>query len=740
MKSIEELLKELTLEEKITMIHGSEFFKTGAVERLGIPSLVSSDGPAGVRQDFEPDSWTPINDGGDRVSWLPSNSCLASSWDQNMAYEFGRILGDESRGRGKDVILAPGINIKRTPLCGRNFEYMSEDPYLTAAMAVPLIKGIQEYNVAACVKHFALNNQEMERMSVEAIVDERTLREIYLPAFQACIRQKVDGDDERTTLAAHSLSIMASYNKVRGEQACASKFLLQDVLRDEWGYDGVVISDWGGVHDTKKSALNGMDIEMSVTPDFDEYYFAKPLLEAVKKGEIDESVIDEKVRRILLLMTRLHMLDDSRTPGTYNYPAHQVRIQRIAEESIVLLKNETNHLPLDKNVKKIAVIGDNATRSHANGGGSAEIKALYDISPLLGLKMYLGGNTEVLYTPGYYIDNEEKVIGEVDWQATSLAVDYSTPDNKKRFEEEILPKRQEYMKKALELADTCDEVIFVGGLNHAYDVEGFDRPDMKLPYGQDELIDALLDQHPEMTIVLINGSPVEMPWLDKARSLVQTSYCGMNGGSAIARVLFGTVNPSGRLTESYPLKLEDSPAHVLGQYPGTKEGDEHRKVEYGEGLMVGYRYFTTTNKPVAFPFGHGLSYTNFEYSDIRTIVKRKAFKDDIRVDVSFALHNTGNRAGKEVVQLYIGQKDAPVARPLYELKAFKKVQVEPEEECEVTLKLNKHAFSYYDMESKSFVAKEGTYQIYIGRSASDIRLTGEIVIPKTYEGMKTLYK
>lgn len=723
MKSIEKLIKELTLEEKISMIHGAEFFRTKGVKRLVIPPLVFSDGPSGVRQDFEPAAWNPIGDSSDKVSWLPSNTCLASSWNPELAYQFGEILGEETRGRGKDMILAPGINIKRTPLCGRNFEYMSEDPFLTASIAVPLIDGIQKSDVSACVKHFALNNQEFERMSVEAVVDERTLFELYLPAFKAC---------------TNSLAFMASYNRFEDVHVCESKRLLTDILRDKWGYDGVTVSDWGGVHDTKSSANAGLDIEMSVTPDFDDYFFAKPLLTAVKNGEVSEEVIDEKVRRILLLMKRLHMLDGERKSGCYNTVKHQAGILEIAEESIVLLKNEKSRLPLNLENKRIAIIGDNAIRSHANGGGSSEINTLFDISPLLAMKMEFGGNSEIFYAPGYYIENEQKVIGEVDWQADSLAVDYSTPDNQKRLQEEILPKRKQLLDEAVALAEKCDEIIFIGGLNHAYDVEGFDRPDMKLPYGQDELIEALGRANENLTVVLICGSPLEMPWLNQVHSLIQTSYMGMYGGVALTNVLTGKVNPSGHLPETYPLTLESSPAHCIGEYPGTftkDESTEHRKTHYSEGLFIGYRYFITEKQPVAFPFGHGLSYTTFDYSDIEA--KTDITDTNIKVSVSFTLKNTGAYDGKEVIQLYVGQNNAPVSRPSYELKAFQKKYTKAGQSVQVTLNLTANSFAYYDTATGYYTAQKGTYQIYIGSSSTDIRLQTEVTLTKDYNRLSS---
>ena len=573
MKNIQSLLKQLTIEEKIKIIHGNGLFQNGGIERLNIPPLVMSDGPNGVRQEFQNDDWTPINDSGDYVTWLPSNTCLASTWNPELAYYFGQILGNEARGRGKDVILAPGINIKRTPLCGRNFEYMSEDPVLTGTLATSLVRGIQENDVAACVKHFALNNQEFERMSVEAEVDEKTLYELYLPAFHEAL---IEGG---------SLTVMGAYNRFDGDFCCEGKKLLQDILRDEWHYDGVVVSDWGGVHNTEQTALYGVDLEMSVTPDFDNYKLAEPLHEKIKSGEIPESAIDNKVLRILTLMSHLRMFSPVRRPGCFNVSRHQSIVEQIAEEGIVLLKNDKNYLPLStgqntQNPKKILVVGDNATRTHACGGGSSEVKALYDISPLLGIRMALGGNARCDFLPGYYVDNEKNVCGEVDWQADSLQTDYSKAENQSQFENEILPKRKQYLKEVLDAVPGYDEVIFIGGLNHAYDTEGFDRTDMKLPYGQDEVITALSDAAEHLTVILIHGSPVEMPWIDKVHSLISTSYCGMNGGHAIAKVIFGAVNPSGRLTETYPLCLADTPTEAYHSYPGEMGEDGHRHVTY----------------------------------------------------------------------------------------------------------------------------------------------------------------
>lgn len=706
MKHYSSLLTKLTLEEKISLIHASGLFQSGGVSRLHIPPLKMSDGPSGVRQEFQTDAWIPDGNSMDSVSWLPSNTCLCSTWNRNLARKFGEVLGEEARGRGKDIILAPGINIKRTPLCGRNFEYMSEDPVLTGELAVPLIGGIQEYDVAACVKHFALNNQELDRLNVEVEVDEKTLYELYLPAFYAA------------AVTGGSHSIMGAYNRYDGDFCCEGQKLLFTILRDKWGYDGVTISDWGAVHDTDKTALHGVDIEMSVTPDFDDYKMAKPLLQAVEDGRIPEKVIDEKVSHILSLYERLHIGDENRKKGSINTPKHRQIIQEIAEEGAILLKNERERLPLSKDTKRILVVGDNARRTHAAGGGSAEIKALYEITPILGLRMLLGGETVIDWLAGYYIDNEEHVKGEVDWQSISLEVDYSTTEGKDKLEQEIIPIRSKLLQEAVEAAPDYDEVIFVGGLNHAFDVEGFDRTSLTLPYGQNEVIEALAEATPHFTVVLINGGAVEMPWADKVSAIVQTSYNGMDGGFALARILFGDVNPSGKLAETYPLCLTDTPTEYYQSYPGDFSSTEHRYTVYKERLMVGYRYYTTKQIPVRFPFGHGLSYTNFSLQRTTHKVHGAAADDEPFLTVTTTLVNTGRRAGKETLQLYIGIPEEE--QPVKVLKQFEKVSLSAGEEKEVSLTLCRRDLMVYSAATDSFSLPVGEYRLYLGTSVEEI--------------------
>ena len=705
---IDELVKQLTLDEKIGMIHGDGLFRTKGVERLGIPPLHMSDGPMGVRNEFENGEWKVIGLTDDYVTYLPSNSALAATWNKEIAYESGKMLGTEARGRNKDVILAPGINIKRRPLCGRNFEYMSEDPYLTGEMAVPLIQGIQTADTAACVKHFALNNQETERLWVDVEVSDRALREIYFPAFKRAVTE------------ANSYSLMGAYNLYKKEHCCESQELLNNILRKEWNYDGMIVSDWGAVHHTKEAANSALDIEMSVTNNFDEYCMANPLKEAIQNGEVEEAVVDEKIRNILRMMFRLHMLEgEERQAGTYNALSHHQKVLEAARESVVLLKNEDAILPLNqKNMKKVLVIGDNANRIHSNGGGSAEIKALYEVSPLLGIKKLLGGNAEVTYVQGYFADDFETQESDVNWQADSLENGGGSTGNVKDVNASLLEKQKQLREEAVELAKQFETVIFIGGQNHLQDLEGHDRPDMKLPYAQDLLIEQLLEVNKNTVVVLVAGSPVEMPWIQKANTIVWGWYAGMEGGTALAEVLFGKVNPSGKIPETFPVTHKDCSAHCVGEFPGGKT------VSYKEGIFVGYRYYDTNHVPVLFPFGHGLSYTEFTYDKLKVAV------EDENVLVSFTVTNTGELDGKEVAQIYVGMEHSEVERPTKELKAFEKVELKAKETKNVTLALPKEALAYYSEEQQKFVVEDGEYTIFVGKSVQDICLTEKVEIKK----------
>lgn len=707
-KFIEELLEKLTLEEKIGMVHGAGLFRTEPVPRLDIPAIHFSDGPMGVRFEFVDNEWEPLDHNDDFVTYLPCNSALASTWNVELARKTGQVLGEETRGRGKDMILAPGINIKRNPLCGRNFEYMSEDPRLIEEMVVPMVEGIQENDVSACVKHFAANSQEKQRLWVDTLVDERTLQEIYYPGFKAAIEK------------ADLYGIMGAYNRLNGEHCCTSESLLNKVLRQEWNYDGLVVSDWGGVHDTLLAAKSALDVEMDVTYDFSKHYMADSLIEKIKTGEISEELLDEKVRNILKFMLRLKMIGDdkdNRKCGCYNTREHANAALEVARESIVLLKNDEKILPINPENKKIAVIGANATMLHADGGGSAEIKALYEISPLMGIKMLLGGNQKISYEPGYYapkISNKD-----ISWQADSTKDNLDETDNQAETQKQK-EQSKEYLDKAIALAKESDVVIFVGGLDHAYDVEGKDRTDMKLPYGQDEVIEELLKIKPDMTIVMYAGSPVEMPWLNEAKALVWSYYNGMEGGNAIAEVLFGKENPSAKLAETFIKAETDCPART-----GVNFGKPD-KVQYTEGVMVGYRHYDTEKTEVNFCFGHGLSYTDYEYSALEL---NMVSEDDNMVEVSFDIKNVGDVSGKEIVQVYVAPKfSSNISRPCHELKGFAKILLNPGQKKSVAVNLSKKDFAYYDVLEKDFVVIPGEYEIQIGASSRDIRLSETINI------------
>lgn len=690
----------LTLDEKIAIVHAAGLFRTGSAERVGIPSLRMDDGPMGVRAELHNDSWMPLYNTRDYVTYLPSGSAVASTWNTALAHATGEVLGEEARGRGKDVILGPSINIKRSPLCGRNFEYMSEDPTLTAAQGVAYIKGVQESDVAACAKHYAVNSQETDRLDVDETVSERALRELYLPAFEAAVR---DGG---------VLSVMGAYNQVNGEQCCESGKLLDDILRDEFGFEGFVVSDWSAVKRTKESARVGLDVEMSVTPNFDEYYFAQPLKKAIEAGEVKESDVDVKVERVLSVMDALHMLGEARKirkSGCYATLGHAGKSLEVARESIVLLKNEGDLLPLDEHaVTRLLVVGANADRIHSNGGGSAVIKTLHEVSPLLGLNGVLGGNAEIEYAPGY---DARQVNQDESWQEESLK---NSQGSDAEGGERAKVLRDEAVAKAREYAAAGDPVVFVGGLDHEYDLEGRDRATMALPYGQDELIEALLDVAPNTILAFVAGSPVEMPWAGRAKAIVWNWYAGCQSGTALAEVLFGRVNPSGHLPETFPISLGDEPAHAIGTF-GLKG-----HVDYREDIYVGYRYFSTERVPVLFPFGHGLSYTDFEYSDLE--VRRV----DGEIRVAFSAKNTGKRAGKTVAQVYFGLEGTGEDRPARELKGFAKIDLQAGESRQIEIAIPAAKALRYWSNAVGAYALAPQAVVLVGQSVEDVRLSGRV--------------
>ncbi len=732
------LAESLTIDEKIRMLHGASLFKTGAVSEKGIPSFCFSDGPMGTRPEFEWDEWFFIGGNDDYTSYLPCNSALASTFNRQRAYETGQVLGLEARGRGKDMILAPGINIHRSPLCGRNFEYMSEDPYLTAQMAIPCVKGVQESDVAACVKHFALNNQETLRHGSNSEVSERALWEIYFPAFRATVQE------------GHTLGMMSSYNKYKNEFACHSQDLIDAILREEWDFEGIVVSDWGGVHDTEKAAKCQLDIEMGCHNQFDEYYLASPLKKALDDGRVTVSDIDKKIMHILHTMNELHMLDGARKRGAYNLPSSRDVLRKTAEESIILLKNDKHLLPLNPDkIKKLLVIGDNADRTHALGGGSAEIKALYELTPLMGLKMLLGGNCDVVYEPGYYNyvignawgkDNAQNAFGNI--TTDEFSNKFLPRQSRKIPNDRIEEINRLYLERAKQACQDADAVIYIGGLNHDHDVEDHDRTDYHLPYEQDKIIRELLNVRPDMIVTLIGGSPVSMSdWKSLADTIVYSYYNGMEGGLALARVLFGEISPSGKLPTSFPKQLTDCAAHSIASFPGGET------VEYKEGIFVGYRHLDAQNIEPEFAFGHGLTYAEFCYDNLT--IREHAEAIDAMSDelierkqlvpiysVSCQVKNASEIDAMESVQLYVAPKDLTLAdgssRPCKELRNFDKQMIPAGSNTTYHFSLTIEDFSYYDEQKHCYVALAGSYDILIGSSSRDIRLIGSVVLPHDY--------
>jgi len=702
---INDLLPQLTLEEKVSLVHGNANFTTAGVLRLGIPELWMDDGPLGVREEVG-EQFKIVGRTDDFATAMPATLGLAATWNPELAVAYGSVIGQEARQRGKNVMLGPSLNIQRTPLCGRNFEYMGEDPFLTSRMGVGYIEGEQAQGISSCAKHFAANNQEFERNSINEIIDERTLREIYLPAFRAAVQE------------AGVLTVMGAYNLINGQHCCENAHLLNEILKDEWGFKGAVVSDWGGVHHTDLAALNGMDIEMGSHPPYRSNYLADPFLAGLKSGQFPMSVLDDKVRRHLYVMFKLNLIHDPSETNAVavaqsplSTKAHQEISRRVAEESFVLLKNE-NLLPLDPaRIKTVAVIGANAAAVFAHGGGSATIKAPYEITALQGISNRLGDGVKIIYAQGY---NPPVRMVRMDAKPPAEQ-DAPSPDDAKLVAE------------AVAAAKSADVVIYVGGLNHrgGYDTEGADRKDLKLPGGQDELLKEIVKANPKTVVVFNGGGAVEMDdaWLSRTPALLYAWYPGLEGGNALARVLFGDVNPSGKLPCTFPKKLADTPTATMGTYPGTNS-----TVVYQEGLLVGYRWYDTKDIKPLFPFGHGLSYTHFKYSNLHLAQNGDAKNP---VTVEFELANTGGRAGAEVAQIYVQPVHPGVSRPLKELKGFKKVFLQPGEKQMVSITLNPNAFAYYDVDKKGWVAEKGEYKILVGSSSHDIRLDGKFKLTET---------
>lgn len=700
---VEDALSRLTLEEKVALTHAQSKFCSPGVARLGIPEFWMTDGPHGIRPEVLWDEWEQAGWTNDSCVAFPALTCLAASWDPEIARLYGKSIGEEARYRNKTVLLGPGVNIYRSPLNGRNFEYMGEDPYLAGKMVVPYVQGVQQNGVAACVKHYALNNQEINRHTTNVIVDDRALYEIYLPAFKAAVQE------------GNAWAIMGSYNLYKNQHGCHNQYLLNDILKGEWGFDGVVVSDWGGVHNTQEAITNGLDMEFGswtnglsngASNAYDNYYLADPYLKLIREGKVGTKELDDKVRRILRLAYRTTM-DRNRPYGSLCSEAHFAAARRIGEEGIVLLQNRNNLLPIDLNqAKRIAVIGENAIKMMTVGGGSSSLKVKYELSPLDGIRKRVGDQAEVIYARGY--------VGDPSGEYNGVKSGQDLEDN--RSPEELIA-------EAVAVAKEADYVIFIGGLNKSahQDCEDADRKELGLSYGQDKVIAALAKANKNLIVVNISGNAITMPWVKEVPAIVQAWYLGSEAGSAIASVLTGDVNPSGKLPFTFPASLQDVGAHKLGEYPGIPRSDGSPIVDqkYNEGIFVGYRWADKEKTKPLFSFGHGLSYTTFAYG--KAIADKKVMGQDETLTITLPVTNTGSREGSEVIQLYISDLKSSLPRPVKELKGFSKVKLAPGETREITFTIGKEALSFFDDTRHEWVAEPGKFEAWIGASSTDIR-------------------
>jgi beta-glucosidase len=681
-RTIDSLVSIMSLEEKVAMLCGNSLFTSPGVERLGIRELHYTDGPFGIREELDGKTWAPLGLTTDSATFFPTGSALAATWNLDLSYRYGLGMGEEAKSRKKDILLGPAVNITRSPLNGRTYEYMSEDPFLNARLAVNYVKGVQSAGVAACVKHYAVNNQETLRGTVDVNMDERTLREIYLPAFKAAVTE------------GGAYAVMSAYNKFRNYYCGENDYLLNKILREEWNFKGMVMSDWGGTHSTVGSAMNGLDVEMGTA-----LYFKSALADSVKAGLVPESVIDEKVKSILRLY--LFSIRKPKPEGSpeISTPEHNKIAYDVASQSIVLLKNSRNILPLKvENLKTIAVIGENAIQTHAQGGFGAGVKARVEITPLKGLQQRLGNSIKIEFAQGY---RSKFVAG-------------------KRFVPDNSPD-QKLIDEAVKKAANADAVLLFVGNTREVETESVDRQQYQFPFSQDNLIRAVCSVNPNTVIIIVAGAPSDLNVADSSASaLVWSWFNGSQAGTALADVLTGRINPSGRLPFTIPAKLNDSPAHSLGIFPGDSV------TTYAEGIFVGYRWFDNNNITPKFPFGYGLSYTDFEYSDLAMDRKKYGSTDSIRVSLNIS--NTGKRDGSETVQIYVSQPDAPVQKPVRELKAFKKVAIPAGESAKVNLLIAVADLAWFDEDRMAWTVSPGKYLIAAGKSSRDIHKIAEIEI------------
>ena len=707
---IDDAISRMTLQEKIRVIHAQSKFSSAGVPRLGFPDFWTDDGPHGVRPDVLWDEWEQAGQTNDSCVAFPALTCLAASWNPQMSRIYGEALGEEALYRGKDMILGPGVNIYRTPLNGRNFEYMGEDPYLASVMVVPYVQGLQSKGVSACVKHYCLNNDEEYRHQVNVKVSDRALHEIYLPAFKAAVEQ------------GKAWAIMGAYNLYRNEHNCHNQYTLNKILKTDWQFDGVVVSDWGGAHDTDQAVKNGLDMEFGswtnglswgASNAYDSYYLARPYLKAIQEGKYTTRELDEKVRRVLRLFYRTTM-NRNRPHGFLCSDDHYATARQIAEEGIVLLQNKNRVLPVNtQKVRRVLVVGENAIKMMTVGGGSSSLKVQREISPLQGLQARLAKDgVEVDFARGY--------VGDVTGNYNGVTTGQNLED--KRSEAELIA-------EAVEKAKTADCVILFGGLNKSdyQDCEGHDRQQYELPYAQDKLITALAAANKNFVYVNISGNAVAMPWKDKVPAIVQGWYLGSEAGEALASVLTGDVNPSGKLPFTWVKSLQEVGAHALNTYPGTwrKEGGSKTEgniidEEYKEGIYVGYRWTDSKKLRPVFAFGHGLSYTQFAISNLRADKTTMTATDSITFTVQ--VKNIGQLAGSETVQLYVHDVKASVDRPLKELKGFCKVSLQPGESKDVTITLGKDALSFYDEATAAWKAEVGQFEAWVGNASDNLKL------------------
>ena len=723
-KEINEIIAQMTLEEKVEMMHSKTIMSSEGVPRLGIQDIKYADGPFGVREEvadgFRPKGWTT-----DSATYFPTGSALAATWSPELAYDYGNGIGVEARKRGKDIMLGPAINIQRLPVGGRTYEYLSEDPILAAALATEYTLGMQAAGTAACLKHYALNNQETNRGSVDVIVDERPMREIYLKPFEDAV------------VKGGAMAIMPAYNKVNGYYGTENFVLNNEIARGEWGFNGLMVSDWGGTHSTMGAALGGLNVQMTGSN-----YFGPALIDSIRAGKLSEEIVNDRVREILRVRYAIEAIpEDQANLETASQPESRQTAYNVATKSVVLLKNEGGLLPIDANkVKKIAVIGRHATASTAAGGMGAGVKTPYEITPLLGLQNRSNGRFEISYAPAYknFAGMFGRMMGGANAAEIAATID-EAPD-------------ATMLAEAVALAKEADLVIFVAGTGKNVETEGSDRQNIMLPVGQDEVIKALAEVNPNIVTVIISGGPVDLNEVNKySPAIVQGWWNGIEGGHALADILYGEIAPSGKLPFTFPVKLEDSPAYALGNFPQKQEETDvfaaaHRdditggqrqaaprprqrvspKAYYTEGMYVGYRWFDTKNVPVMYAFGHGLSYVTFDYANIET--NKKSYKANDVIKVTFDLTNNGNMVADEVAQLYVTRLDAQVEWPVKELKAFDRITLQPGETKSVTLEVPVSSLRYWDVDADVWALENGNIEIMVGGASDDLRLKTQVAI------------